>query len=85
MVVIALTAEGIPAVVHATLGANRSTTVTALGYSRLATRCADVAVTGYVFDLAKWIHGKSIGKTTVQNISVRRCNPASRSLGSGLL
>ena len=56
MVVIALTAEGTTAAFLATVGADRSTTVTALRHRRLAARSTHVAVTGYVFDLAERCH-----------------------------
>ncbi len=55
VVVIALTAERIPAAFHATVGTDRSTTVGALRYSRpVAAYLRSLSLD--VFDLTEWIH-----------------------------
>jgi len=51
VVVIALTAEGISAALYATVGANRSATISAFSDGMVAARRTSVTVTGYVLDL----------------------------------
>jgi len=55
VVVIALTAEGIPAAFRTTVRTNRSATVGAFCDGILTTGHACVAVTGYIFDLASML------------------------------
>jgi hypothetical protein len=56
VVVIAHTAERIPAALCTTVGTDRKPAVTALRHGRLA-RHTYVAITGYVFDLTELGHG----------------------------
>ena len=60
VIVVAEFAERIPAALHLAVGANRSSTVGALGDCRLAARRSDIAIARYVFDLTERIHGKPI-------------------------
>ena len=60
VVVIALTAERIPAAFHAAVIADRSSAIGALRDSGLPARHTYVAITWYVFDLTEWIHGTPI-------------------------
>jgi len=61
VVVIAQGAEGISAALRTAVIADRGSAITALRYSRLVARRPDIAVTGYVFDLAEWIHAPRNG------------------------
>jgi len=56
MVVIALTAERIPAALHLTIGTNHGSAVCTFRYASLAARHTHIAITGSVLDLAEWIH-----------------------------
>jgi len=51
VVLIALTAEKIPAALRTTVRADRRSTVSTFSHGRLAAWHPNVAVTGYVFDL----------------------------------
>jgi hypothetical protein len=59
VVLIALTAERIPAALLATVGADRSTTVGALRHSKLSAWHPNVVISE--FNLAEWAHGRPLG------------------------
>jgi hypothetical protein len=60
VVVIALTAERIPAALRAAVRTDRRSTVTALRHGSLAAWHTYVAITGDIFNLAGWIHVDSV-------------------------
>jgi hypothetical protein len=75
VIIVALTAEGIPAALHSTIRANRGSTVSALGCRRLAARCPVVAIARHVFDLAIGGHAALFNCANSAN-SLRMRSPA---------